>query len=367
MRYNKSPKYCKNPNIRNRIYKNDISFKDVIEQWFLVLKLALIVGVMVFGVFLFALFKEYHFFIGSSDISSSSGGFFALMLGGSLMIAFLSIMNILLGVSILNAIKFIFKSSNGSARLTVQNHCWTWISIVSIFLTVIVITKNFFPIYICFILCAVNILHDRCKKSLSLNEETWLPEFINIPLSSINYLIFLLSFVFLGFMYTNLTNSITDGILELFIISFVDGSVLFIIVTDKVRNKHIKILLVIIMPLVPILFSSHRFEIVRAMCSDVIIYNINKNDNSFYNAIKIDKKCYEDNSIVLRSNGLIFNFDTDGYYMKSDIKSNNRVDLIDFMGTKIIAKYQYESIASEYKVMNLVNLSKCDLVQPVKY
>lgn len=368
MKYHEQLKLRKN-HISKRHNKNDgASVKEAIDQWFLIFKLALGVGFVVFGLFLFSLFKKYHFFIGSSDISSSSGGFFALILGGSLMMAFLSVMNILLGVSILNALKFISKRSNGSSvRVTVKNHCWTWISIISIFITLIVITKNLFPMYICFILLFLHILHDICKNSLLLNEETWLPKFINIPLSSINYLIFLLSFVFLGIMYINLTNSIIDGILELLRISFVAGSVLFIIVTDTVRNKHIKILLIIMMPLVPILFSNNKFEIIRAIGSNVIIYNINKNDNSFYNAIKIDRKCYEDNSVVLRSNSFMFNFDTDGYYMKPDIESNYRIDLVDLMGTKIIARYKNEESTAELKIINLVNLSKCDLVQAVKY
>lgn len=132
MKYHEQLKLRKN-HISKRNNKNDdASIKEVIDQWFLIFKLALGVGFVVFGLFLFSLFKKYHFFIGSSDISSSSGGFFALMLGGSLILASLSMFSAILGLSILAIL--------GSMHHSYKSKKWHFFIVMIFYVIVCLIT-----------------------------------------------------------------------------------------------------------------------------------------------------------------------------------------------------------------------------------
>lgn len=401
---------------------NSSNFKGVLDQWFLILKLAMAVGFIVFSMFLFVLFNEYHFFLGASDISSSSGGFFALMLGGSLMIASLSIMNLIFFIStsvalfpFITLIKMI-KSEHSGKPGEVLLSIFDLILLIGV---IILVVYNLIPLVLGIytgILIIIGYLRflkiirkDILKLSLFISMVMFLcllfltssvtliiacpiifviladfiawkgKTFINLPdnfLKKINlqsqtvYLWFWL--MFFGLLYL-VYGSLTQSVFTIFLSIFETGALAcfcVLLLTDKRQvnnsiNAHKKILLSIIIALAPLIIPvpGVSTSIMKVIVNDIIIFK----GNNIFNNVKIDEKCYRSNLRVLQSNNFIFMPDIDGYYMRFETEKNRYTDLIDFMGTRIIARHEYDTSKEKYKVVNVVNLSKCDVVQAVKY
>jgi hypothetical protein len=178
--------------------------------------------------------------------------------------------------------------------------------------------------------------------------------------------------MFFGLLYL-VYGSLTQSVFTIFLSIFETGALAcfcVLLLTDKRQvnnsmNAHKKILLSIIIALAPLIIPvpGVSTSIMKVIVNNIIIFK----GNNIFNNVKIDEKCYRSNLRVLQSNNFIFMPDIDGYYMRFETEKNRYTDLIDFMGTRIIARHEYDTSKEKYKVVNVVNLSKCDVVQAVKY